>query len=427
MHDDTDVFLTCFFNIATIFLVVVYSIVMRTETGYKVKKIPAEKIRINKSTLVVLAVSTAVFVALFFWARSGSVSHAQGDEYVEYEKAVVKSVMSDNVETDPSSDNASRGEQSLICEVQTGQYKGEELLTANYVGPLYGVPVSEGDHVILTISTHSTGEHNATVYEFNRIPAVICIIVVFFIVVVLVGGMTGFKSIVGLVFTIICLFMILIPMLIKGAPTLPATFLMCVYISLVSFTVLGGVHRKSISAFTGTVCGTAFAMLFSLASQALTRIDGLRLTDVEPLLQMRQTGLPIGLRGLLTAGIIISSLGAVMDVAMSISSSLEEVHQANPALGAKDLFLSGLNIGRDIVGTMTNTLILAFLGSGFTLIIYLHSLGLSFYQLYSSAYASIEIISGISCSIGMILTIPLTAAIASALIKKTAASASGNK
>ena len=427
IHDGTAVFLTCFFNIATIFLTIVYSIAMQTEMGHKVKRGPAEKVRINKPTLMVLAVSAIVFVALFLWARSGGESYPKGSEYVEYEKAVVKSVMSDNTEADPSSDYAYRGEQSLVCEVQTGQYKGEELLSFNYIGPLYGVPVSEGDHVILTISTHSDGEHNATVYEFNRIPAVIGIIAVFFIVVVLVGGMTGLKSIIGLVFTIICLFMILIPMLIKGAPTLPATFLMCVYISVVSFTVLGGVCRKSISAFTGTVCGTAFAMLFSVASQALTRINGLRLSDVEPLLQMRQTGLPIGLRGLLTAGIIISSLGAVMDVAMSISSSLEEVHQANPALGTRDLFLSGLNIGRDIVGTMTNTLILAFLGSGFTLIIYLHSLGLSFYQLYSSAYAGIEIISGISCSIGMILTIPLTAAIASALIKRTSANTAVNK
>ena len=86
-----------------------------------------------------------------------------------------------------------------------------------------------------------------------------------------------------------------------------------------------------------------------------------------------------------------------------------------------------MNIGRDIVGTMTNTLILAFLGSGFTLTIYLYSLGLSFYQLFSSAYAAIEIISGISSSIGMILTIPLTAVIASALIKKTEANTMVNK
>ena len=107
-----------------------------------------------------------------------------------------------------------------------------------------------------------------------------------------------------------------------------------------------------------------------------------------------------------------------MDVAMSISSALEEVHAANPEYGAKELFRAGMNIGRDMVGTMTNTLILAFLGSGFTLIIYLYSLGLARYQLLPSAYMAIELIGGLSSSIGMILAIPLTALISAAMLAK---------
>ena len=133
---------------------------------------------------------------------------------------------------------------------------------------------------------------------------------------------------------------------------------------------------------------------------------------------MRQAGIPVSLRGLLSAGIMISALGAVMDVAMSISSSLEEVHAANPEMSAKQLFSSGMNIGADMVGTMTNTLILAFLGSGFTLILYLVSLGLNHYQLFSSAYAAIEVISGIASSAGMILAIPVGAFVSALLLKK---------
>ena len=106
-----------------------------------------------------------------------------------------------------------------------------------------------------------------------------------------------------------------------------------------------------------------------------------------------------------------------MDVAMSISSALEEVHAANPSLTRKDLFRSGMNIGRDMVGTMTNTLILAFLGSEFTLMIFLYARGLTFYHLFSTAFVALETISGLSSSLGMILAIPLTALISSALIK----------
>ena len=117
-------------------------------------------------------------------------------------------------------------------------------------------------------------------------------------------------------------------------------------------------------------------------------------------------------------GVVISALGAVMDVAMSISSALTEVHTVAPERTGKDLFRSGMNIGRDMVGTMTNTLILAFLGSGLTFIIYLISLGLDPRQLISSAYVATEVISGISSSIGVILAVPLTALITAFLLTK---------
>ena len=377
----------------------------------------SEKIKNEKLALIVLIIALIIFVGMFVHLHPKTDDSITADDYVEYEKGTVTAVLSDNLVQDPASDNGWRGEQMLTVKVTSGQYKGEEMLVYNYVGPLYGVPVYEGDGVTLSISTRPGGNHEATVFEYNRIPFLAIIVLVFFAVIIIIGRKTGFYSLLGLVFTILCLFAILIPLLLRGAPTIPATFLMSAYIALVSFTLLGGIHRKTISAFLGTTAGTALAMIFGLASQALTRVSGLRMSNVEPLLQLRQTTeAPIGLQGLLVAGIIISALGAVMDVAMSISSSLEEVHSANPELTARRLFRSGMNIGRDMVGTMTNTLILAFLGSGFTLIIYLHSLGLSFYQLFSSAYASIEVISGVSSSIGMILAIPLTALISSALL-----------
>ena len=226
---------------------------------------------------------------------------------------------------------------------------------------------------------------------------------------VLVGGKVGAKSLVGLAVTLACLFWILIPLLMKGAPTLLTTLLVCAYITVVTLTILGGFRRKTVCAMVGTLAGVALAMAFGLAAQALLQVDGLRLSDVEPLLQLRQTGTPIGLRGLLVAGVVISALGAVMDVAMSISSALSEVHAVAPERGWKDLVRSGMNIGRDMVGTMTNTLILAFLGSGLTLIIYLYSLGLDPHQLISSAYLATEAVSSIASSIGVILAVPLTA------------------
>lgn len=365
----------------------------------------------NKWTIVVLLAAVIIFIGARIWAappydESGG---NEAGEYAEYDTGTVIEILSDSTEQDESSDGAYRGDQLMLVEMTSGRYKGEILQVYNYVGPLYGAPLKAGDSAVLIVSTYADGSHNATVYEYNRTLALAAVISLFVIATVLVGGKTGAKSLVGLIITLICLFWLLLPMLMKGFPTLLTVFLICTYVTIVSFTILGGVSKKTVCASLSTVCGIAIALVFALAAQCLARIDGLRLADVEPLLQLRQTGTPIGLRYLLVGGIVISALGAVMDVAMSIASALSEIHVVDPKLGPKDLFRSGMNIGRDMVGTMTNTLILAFIGSSFVVVIYLYSIGLQPYQLLSSSYLAIEVISGISSSIGVILSVPITA------------------
>ena len=379
---------------------------------------PGQWWRENRVSCLVLAAALVLFLAVRAIAAPEKETAIDAAEYAEYENAVITEVLSDNTFTDPAADNALRGEQLLLAEVKTGQYKGEIMQAYGYVGPLYGGQLKVGDGATLLISTYADGSHVATVYEYNRLPALAVIVAMFLIATVAVGGKVGAKSLVALAMTLVCLFWILIPLLMKGAPTLLTVFLVCAYITVVTMVILGGVQRKTVCAALGTIAGTALALLFGLAAQSLARVDGLRLTDVEPLLQLRQTGTPLGLRGLLVGGIVISALGAVMDVAMSIASALTEVHTVAPNRNTRELFRSGMNIGRDMVGTMTNTLILAFLGSGFALIIYLYSLGLSPYQLISSSYLTIEVVSSISSSIGVILSVPLTALISSVILTR---------
>lgn len=372
---------------------------------------PAAWLRENKWTCVVLAAALAVLLAARLLAAPVPVQSDEPENRADYESASVDQILSDSTEKDPASDNGYRGEQLLLVTVRSGDYKGQQMQVYNYVGPLYGGPLKVGDRATVLISTYSDGTVNATVYEFDRLLPLCIVLVLFIAAAVAVGGRTGIKSLVALAVTLVCLFGVLLPSLMKGANTLLMTFIVCAYVAVVSLTIVGGVRKKTVCAMLGAVAGTALALLFGLLAQGLTRIDGLRIDDVEPLLQLRQTGTPIGLRGLLVGGIVISALGAVMDVTMGIASSLSEVHTANPELSRRELFRSGMNIGRDMVGTMTNTLILAFLGSGFTLILYLYSLGLSPRQLLSSAYVSLEVVSGVASSVGVILSIPLTALI----------------
>lgn len=378
-----------------------------------------KNLRGHLRAFVLLLCAALVFLALRAWAAPEGENTAVDSEPAHYERCKVVQILADSTTQSEVDDGGWRGDQLMLVEVLTGIHAGETLQVYNYVGPLYGAPLKEGDSAVVTISTYNDGSYVGTIFEYDRLVPLAIVIGLFLLAAVLVGGRTGAKSLVALLVTLLCLFKLLIPMLMKGAPTLPTVFLVCAYISVVSLTILGGLEKKTVCAMAGTVAGTLLAMLFGLLAQALTRIDGLRLDDVEPLLQLRQAGGTIGLRGLLVGGVIISALGAVMDVTMGISSALWELHSANPEMKGRQLFRSGMNIGRDMVGTMSNTLILAFLGSTFTLILYLYSLGLETNQLLSSAFVSIEVISGVSSSVGVILSIPITAAVcAFALPKK---------
>ena len=372
---------------------------------------PAGWFRRNWMGCAVLLAAAVVFAAAMLAVRPAQEGSVQPEEYAEYETAKVLQILADDTTQSPTDDGGWRGQQLLLAEVTSGQYTGETLQVYNYVGPLYGEPLREGDSAVLLISTYEDGTHTATVFEYNRLVPLCIVVALFLLAAVLVGGKTGAKSLLGLAVTLATLFFVLIPALVKGAPTLVTVFACCAFIAVVTMTILGGVQRKTVCAMLGAIAGTAVAMGFAILAQQLTRISGLRLTDVEPLLQLRQAGSSIGLRGLLTAGIMVGTLGAVLDVTMGLASSLCEISAANPALTRGQLFRSGMNVGRDMVGTMTNTLVLAFLGSSFTLILYFSTLNLSATQLISSSFFSVELISAVASSIGVILAIPLTALI----------------
>ena len=361
---------------------------------------------------LVLAVVLAMLAGLFVIAHPKAEPAPQAAEYMEYENAVVEQILSDSTESDPVSEGHFRGNQSLIVRVKTGRYAGQQMLADNTVGPIYGTPMEVGDGVTVGLSTYADGTVRCYVYEYNRFPGLLLVLAAFLLVTVLVGGRVGLKSLLSLGLTVAALIFILLPLLLAGWPTIPTTFLISVLVTAATFVLLGGVDKKTVCACLGTLAGIALATLFGLAAQHLLRMDGYRQEYAEALLQLRQTGeSAIGITGLVTAGVIVSALGAVMDVAMSISSAIWELTRVNPELTAKDLLKSGMNIGRDMVGTMTNTLILAILGSGLTLVVYIYSLGLQPWQLLSSAYMSLEAISAVASSIGVMLSVPLTAAI----------------
>jgi uncharacterized membrane protein len=348
---------------------------------------------------------------------------ATSETALVYETAKVLKVLSDDSYQSASTENTYSGDQTLQIRLLTGQFKGQELEVTNYLGPLARSRVSAGE--LLTVEVTSAGGElvSVDVMDYNRLWVVLAVILAFILITVLVGRMTGLKSILGLILTIICLIFILVPLLLKGFDTVWTTFGMCAFIAVFCFTILGGIHRKTVCATLGTISGVAIAALFGAGAGALLRVNGYRMISdgVEALLNLRQSGTPIKLSGLLVGGIMIAALGAVMDVAMSISSAVNELAEVNPEMTRRALWRSAMNIGRDMVGTMTNTLILAFVGGAFIMIIYYYSIGTTIQQLLASYWFCVELVKGLASSVGVILSVPLTALISSTLYGRRSA------
>ena len=205
------------------------------------------------------------------------------------------------------------------------------------------------------------------------------------------------------------------PLMYRGISPILITIIVALLTTIMTLGLLGGFSAKTAAAIVGTTSGVVIAAIAALVFGKAAGITGYNVSDIETLSYVAQNS-QIRIGQLLFAGIIISALGATMDVGMSISSTIQELHERNPELGGKELFLSGIRVGRDMMGTMTNTLIFAYVGGALSTLVTNYAYDLSYNQLMNSYTIGIEIMQGLSGSLGVVLTVPVTAAVAAILI-----------
>ena len=371
-----------------------------------------------RSALVLLLCGLIFFAAYQEALKTPSTPRSSVQSGVIYEKAKVVAITGGAYQGDQDMEDVPVGKQELTAELISGDYKGQRFSLTNNLSYLYGTVLKEGDTITVAFSLTDGKVENVVLQDYDRTVPLAVIVLLFLLVTILVGGKVGAKSLLGLGLTILCVFVILIPLLLDGWPTLPTVLALCAFVTVITFVVLGGVNRKTVCAILGTIMGVALAMAFGKFACWLLRIDGYKMyvavPTVEPLLQLRQTQNPahaLRLADLLVGGILLAALGAVNDVAMSISSAMNELIAVNPSLTRRQLFKSGMNIGRDMVGTMTNTLILALVGGSFAMIIYYTSMEPSWVQLMSTTFLSVEMVQALASSIGVILAVPFSVVI----------------
>jgi len=223
-----------------------------------------------------------------------------------------------------------------------------------------------------------------------------------------------------LTFTMVCIVYLFLPMLVRGISPFLAASITAVVTVTVSLSLIGGLNRKTLAAILGTFFGVVIAGISAAVFGYFANISGYNVSNIEALLFVGQnTKIDIG--GLLFAGVLIATLGAVMDIAMDIAAAVSEVHDKTPQLTRRQLFESGMNVGRDIMGTMATTLILAFTGSSLGILVLNYVYDLPYRQVLNSNSMGIEIMQGISGSLGVVFTVPMVAVMAALLLKKSSA------
>ncbi len=332
------------------------------------------------------------------------------DTGTEYETARVRKVIEDNTRVDASNENIVRGSMKIQVEILSGRYKGDIATTTNYFGAVNNVIVGVGDKLTVRIDTIGVHEYEVSVYNYHRTWIIIGTIALFLITLVVIGGKQGFKAVVGLIFTILCIVFILVPLCLKGYSSVLITCLVILITNVACYALIGGIQTKTVTACMGSMCGVLVAAILAYLAQQLTGLTTFQMDEAEALLLVKAE-YPLQMRGLFISGILIASMGAVMDIAMDIASSLDELHKHKPELTSRELFKSGMNIGRDAMGTMANTLVLAFAGTSLNMMILIYSYGVSFNQLINTDFAAIEIIRAVAGSMGIVLTVPFVAAI----------------
>ena len=329
-----------------------------------------------------------------------------------FEKGKVTEILQDNLDA-----NGTRvGEQKVRVKMLTGARKGDELDITSSSGYLFGAACKIGMKVIVMQSV--AGETTiASVYTQDREWVIYIFALLYLLALCIIGGKQGIKGCLGLVFTFFCVIFVYLPLVyLRFSPFWAAVFI-CFLTTLVTMYLIGGPTKKTCAATLGTLAGVVLAGLSAWCFSKASGISGYNVSDIETLMTLWNTN-RIQVGGLLFSGLLISCLGATMDVAMSISSAIDEIYKQNASLSRKELFKAGMRVGRDMMGTDSNTLILAFAGSSVSTLLLDYAYDLPYQQIINSNNIGIAIMQGLAGSFGIVLSVPLTVLICTVLFHK---------
>ena len=329
-------------------------------------------------------------------------------------------------------DTSENVDQILTFRILSGQFRGETVRVDNiWIGREFSDrTIKKKDILFLEIPLRH--QNQTTINEvrmgaYFRTPFLLYLAWLLGTLIILVAGMKGIRAILTLFFTGLSVLYILVPLMVRGYNPITVALGLAAFLTIVTFVTITGFSFKVISGVLGTLGGLAAVGILSLISQKAMVLTGLAeefgFLELGIALWRTESSHAWNFAGILSAGIILGAVGAMMDVGMSISSSVHEVKQVNPNITVRQAIRAGLNVGRDIMGTMADTLIFAYLGAHLITMllptIEFPEVGVlyPFLRLANDEATSVAIIQAIVGTIGLVLTVPIAATVAGILTK----------
>ncbi len=273
----------------------------------------------------------------------------------------------------------------------------------------YGLEPRQGDAVVLFMQSEGGGDWIVFLEGYDRRSALIWLVILFVLTLVLLSGWQGLKIAMSIGISIGLIGYVLIPLFMRGANPVPIAIILAGLFTLISTGFTTGWNKKTMVTVVGTMGGALVAYLISIVFVDWARLSGLGTEEDRLFFEKNPT---LNARGLLFSGIIIAAAGLLEDVAVSIASGVAEVRRHHPRATFKDLFTSGMVVGRDHMGALANTLVFAYVGASLSSLLLYSQFGGSWLKFINFDSIADEIVRSLTGTIGLIFTVPITALLA---------------
>jgi len=334
----------------------------------------------------------------------------------EYTKAKVTRIL-DVQKSVAQAGNTEKDKDILVtfeAKILSNENKGKIIKSEQkilYPNAENAVQLEKGDKILIVDAyKDENGNIEWKYVDRERITPIIFLGILFILLLIIFGRTKGLNTILALCFIVLSIFTVFIPSILAGFNIYIMAIITCIFIVLSTSVIVYGINDKSIATVLGCLAGMLVSLLLLFIMDNIIHLSGYT-SEEAMFLVLLDLDNPIDLKAIVFASIIIGAIGAIMDISIDIASSLKEIASKINKPAFKEIVKSGITIGRDIIATMTNTLVLAYIGSSLSSVVLIVAYDTSIINLFNKEAIIIEILQALIGSLGLLFTIPFTSVI----------------